>query len=154
MTLQAILPDEPSRPEPASPWRRFSYLMRVNSADPTLLLGLVLLAIFGYLILAPVALLLVDAVTVHFPDIARSKQDLGAFALLSQPRPPLAHRARPVLVAAGQHGDRLRPCHRHRLLVGSLGWLPPTWNPLLGRGSPRRCSCPTCCRPGLSRSPG
>ncbi len=79
MTLQTILPEDPSRPEPATAWRRFSYMMRVNSADPTLLLGVALLAVFCYLILAPVLLLLVDAVTVHFPDIARSKQDLVSY---------------------------------------------------------------------------
>src|SRR5690606_24967249 len=39
--------------------------------------GLLLVAIFAYLILAPVVLLLVDAVTVHFADVARSRQSLG-----------------------------------------------------------------------------
>lgn len=81
MTLQAALPEDPSHPRPASFWRRYAYQVRVNSADPTLLLALLLLAVFGYLILAPVLLLLVDAVTVHFPDIARSGQDLGALTL-------------------------------------------------------------------------
>ncbi|WP_395517855.1 ABC transporter permease [Pseudorhizobium flavum] len=81
MTLQAALPEDPSHPRPASSWRRYAYQVRVNSADPTLLLALLLLAVFGYLILAPVLLLLVDAVTVHFPDIARSGQDLGALTL-------------------------------------------------------------------------
>lgn len=81
MTLQAALPEDPSHPRSASFWRRYAYQVRVNSADPTLLLALLLLAVFGYLILAPVLLLLVDAVTVHFPDIARSGQDLGALTL-------------------------------------------------------------------------
>lgn len=77
MTLQNTLPEDRLRLRPATPWRRLSYLMRVNSADPTLLLGLLLLAVFGYLILAPVVLLLADAITVHFADVARSKQPLG-----------------------------------------------------------------------------
>lgn len=64
-------------PRRASAWRRYFYLARVNSVDPTLLLALLLLGVFGYLILAPVLLLLVDAVTVHFADVARSGQDLG-----------------------------------------------------------------------------
>lgn len=81
MTLQAALPKDPSHPRPASSWRRYAYQVRVNSADPTLLLALLLLAVFGYLIFAPVLLLLADAVTVHFPDIARSGQDLGALTL-------------------------------------------------------------------------
>jgi iron(III) transport system permease protein len=81
MTLQAALPEDPSHPRPAPSWRRYAYQVRVNSADPTLLLALLLLAVFGYLILAPVLLLLVDAVTVHFPDTARSGQDLGALTL-------------------------------------------------------------------------
>ena len=77
MTLQSTLPEDPLHPRPASSWRRHFYLARVNSADPTLLLALLLLAVFGYLILAPVLLLLVDAVTVHFADVARSGQDIG-----------------------------------------------------------------------------
>lgn len=81
MTLQIPLPEDRLRPEPASPWRRFSYLIRVNSADPTLLLGLALVAVFAYLILAPVLLLLADAVTVHFADTARTGQQLGTFTL-------------------------------------------------------------------------
>ncbi|MEW9612629.1 iron ABC transporter permease [Shinella sp. S4-D37] len=79
MTLQTTLPEEPSRPRPA--WKKLSYLVRVNSADPTLLLALLLLVVFGYLILAPVLLLLVDAVTVHFADLARTRQDLGDLTL-------------------------------------------------------------------------
>ncbi|WP_439630745.1 ABC transporter permease [Shinella sp.] len=79
MTLQTALPEDPLRPQPA--WKRLSYLIRVNSADPTLVLALALLVVFGYLILAPVLLLLVDAVTVHFADLARTKQDLGELTL-------------------------------------------------------------------------
>ncbi|WP_312948899.1 iron ABC transporter permease [Agrobacterium sp.] len=79
MTLQTTLPEDPLRPQPA--WKRLFYLLRVNSADPTLLLALLLLVVFGYLILAPVLLLLVDAVTVHFADLARTRQELGDLTL-------------------------------------------------------------------------
>ncbi len=78
MTLQAKFPGDPAHPRHTASWRRYSYLLRVNIADPTLLLALLLLAVFGYLILAPILLLLADAVTVHFQDIARSGQELGA----------------------------------------------------------------------------
>lgn len=64
-----------------SPWRGLIYRLRVNGSDPTLALGLLLLAIFVYFILAPVVLLLVDAVQVHFADVARSGQDLGELTL-------------------------------------------------------------------------
>ncbi len=79
MTLQIPLPEDHSRPRPA--WKRLFYLLRVNSADPTLLLALLLLVVFGYLILAPVLLLLVDAITVHFADVARTRQELGDLTL-------------------------------------------------------------------------
>lgn len=79
MTLHIPLTEGSLRPPSA--WKRLYYLIRVNSADPTLLLALLLLVVFGYLILAPILLLLVDAVTVHFADLARTRQGLGDLTL-------------------------------------------------------------------------
>ncbi len=125
MTLQIPLPEDRSRSEPASPWRRVSYLMRVNSADPTLLLGLALLAVFAYLILAPVLLLLADAVTVHFADTARTRQELGAFTLYYLNRVLLSPIARDLfwwplantaIISAGAIAIAF-------LVGGPIGWL-------------------------------
>ena len=77
MTLQSTLPGGPMRPQQTSALKRLAYLARVNCAEPTLLLALVLLAVFSYLILAPILLLLMDAVTVHFADLARTRQQIG-----------------------------------------------------------------------------
>ena len=124
MTLRTPLEDV-SAPEPVSSWRRLSYLMRVNSADPTLLLAVLLLVVFGYLILAPVVLLLVDAVTVNFADLARTGQELGALTLYYLHRVlvspisrdlfwwPLAHTA---IISAGAIVIAF-------LVGGPIGWL-------------------------------
>lgn len=81
MTLQTTLPEDRPRPQTATAWTRLSYFIRVNSADPTLLLALSLLALFAYLIFAPIVLLLSDAITVHFADVARTKQPLGELTI-------------------------------------------------------------------------
>lgn len=75
-----LLPEN-SKPPPVSLRRKLVYRLRVNGSDPTLFLGLALLIIFTYFILAPVFLLLGDAVQVHFADVMRSGQDLGDFTL-------------------------------------------------------------------------
>ncbi len=58
--------------------RRGWYMSRNWLADPTVAIGVILSILFAYLILAPVLLMLWDAVTVDFADQARSGQAEGA----------------------------------------------------------------------------
>jgi iron(III) transport system permease protein len=57
----------------------FVYALRIATAEPTAMVGLLVLALFAYLIAAPIVVLLSDAVRVHFADQARIGADLGAF---------------------------------------------------------------------------
>ena len=60
---------------------RIWYKSRAWLSDPTIVFGLVLSAIFAYLVLAPVLLMLFDAVIVDFADQARAAADTGTFTL-------------------------------------------------------------------------
>jgi iron(III) transport system permease protein len=60
-----------------SHYRQLVYKYKIYTADPTTFVGLLLAVVFVYLIVAPVVLLLSDAVVVQFADQARSHQQLG-----------------------------------------------------------------------------
>jgi iron(III) transport system permease protein len=57
------------------------YRLRVHNQNPTTLVGLVLMALFAYLIAAPIVMLLSDAVLVQFADQARARQPMGDLTL-------------------------------------------------------------------------
>jgi iron(III) transport system permease protein len=61
------------------PWRLLYYRSRSWVSDPTILLGAILAALFAYLILAPVLLMLLDVVQVDFADQHRTGAETGSF---------------------------------------------------------------------------
>jgi len=56
---------------------RSLYHLRVRNQDPTTLIGIVLVVLFGYLIAAPIFLLVTDAFVVQFADQGRAGQPMG-----------------------------------------------------------------------------
>lgn len=65
------------------PERRNSlkYRARIALREPTTFIGLFAALLFTYLIVAPIASLLNDAIRIQFSDVARTGQALGAFTL-------------------------------------------------------------------------
>jgi iron(III) transport system permease protein len=53
------------------------YRLRVHNQNPTTLAGVILMALFAYLIVAPIVMLLSDAFLVQFADQARARQPMG-----------------------------------------------------------------------------
>lgn len=60
---------------------RSLFLSRVVLAEPATLIGLALAVLFSYMILAPVAAMLMDAVIVQVPDARRIGSEPGTFTL-------------------------------------------------------------------------
>lgn len=58
-------------------YKKILYKNKVYNSDPTTMIGIILAVIFAYLIVAPVVLLLSDAILVQFADRARSGQEVG-----------------------------------------------------------------------------
>ena len=73
--------DPPPAPEESAetPRRRFNwrYRLRIAMQQPTGLIGILLVALFTYLIAVPILNLLNDAARVQYPDIARTGQNFG-----------------------------------------------------------------------------
>lgn len=62
-------------------YKNLIYKHKVYNSDPTTMIGIVLSIVFAYLIVAPIVLLLSDAVLVQFADRARSGQQIGELTL-------------------------------------------------------------------------
>ena len=75
---------------------RMSYASRVIVAEPATLIGVALAGPFAYLILAPVAAMLLDAVVVQTPDARRVEGDPGDFTLYYLERALVSRVAEPV----------------------------------------------------------
>jgi iron(III) transport system permease protein len=69
----------PAVSSPGRPWRLLYYRSKTWISDPTILFGTVLAALFAYLILAPVLLMLLDVVQVDFADQHRTGAVTGSF---------------------------------------------------------------------------
>lgn len=78
----------------APPGSRFRYGLKIALREPTTLIGVLMAALFLYLIVVPILSILSDAATVQFGDERRIKEDLGAFTLYYLKRAftsPVAH---------------------------------------------------------------
>lgn len=60
---------------------RFRYGLKIALREPTTLIGVLMAALFLYLIVVPILSILSDAATVQFGDERRVKEELGSFTL-------------------------------------------------------------------------
>lgn len=73
---------------------RFRYGLKIALREPTTLIGVLMAALFLYLIVVPILSILSDAATVQFGDERRVKEELGSFTLYYLKRAftsPVAH---------------------------------------------------------------
>ncbi|MFF3867657.1 ABC transporter permease [Micromonospora sp. NPDC001898] len=68
----------PPTQTPASRWGRIRYRARVLLAEPTTLIGIALVLIFGYLVIAPLVAIVSDAARVQFGDDSRAGAPAGS----------------------------------------------------------------------------
>lgn len=66
-------------PAPRRPKSPIRYRLKLALREPTTLIGILMAALFLYLIVVPIMSILSDAVTVQFGDERRTKSELGAF---------------------------------------------------------------------------
>jgi len=79
---------------PAAPGSRWRYRLKLAMREPATLIGLVMAALFLYLIAVPIISILSDAVTVQFGDERRSQSPVGTHTLYYLQRAftsPVAH---------------------------------------------------------------
>ena len=62
---------------PPSAGRRLRYKLRIAASEPTTLIGILMAALFAYLIVVPIIAMLLDAATVQLGDQRRIKADVG-----------------------------------------------------------------------------
>ena len=78
--MSVTSPDDRARPAagtPASAGRRLRYKLRIAASEPTTLIGIMMAALFAYLIVVPIIAMLLDAVTVQLGDERRIEADVG-----------------------------------------------------------------------------
>jgi len=71
----ALRPAIAARP---SPLQRLRYNLRIAASQPTTLVGVLMAALFAYLILVPIVAMLLDSVQVQLGDERRIKADVGS----------------------------------------------------------------------------
>ena len=79
--MSVASPDDRARPAagtPASAGRRLRYKLRIAASEPTTLIGIMMAALFAYLIVVPIIAMLLDAVTVQLGDQRRIEADVGS----------------------------------------------------------------------------
>ena len=78
--MSVASPDDRARPAagtPASAGRRLRYKLRIAASEPTTLIGVLMAALFAYLIVVPIVAMLLDSVTVQLGDQRRIEADVG-----------------------------------------------------------------------------